>query len=1066
MKTFERMLVSEDADIQEIVQGILLAQARFAKAQHRPLERGTHAKGLCVRGTFEVFDPATTIADPVLRARLAHGLFSKPGKYPATIRFANAASTSLPDYKPDVRAVSFAVSVPSGGPGSGAIRHDFSMNNAPTFPINDAHTFATLMRVKQAGSVWKTIKALTTLSPGEWVGLIKTGILAKRQMRDSVRPYERMRFWSNVPFRHGPNEAIKYSATPGQSNPASDPPRSADMLRDDLVRHLETGEGRIEFDFAIQLLDADRMRHSGRQRDDIYWVENASVEWPEDQAPFHTVGRLVLGQGSPLSEEECREFYIDVTEHSTIDSHPLGSINRARWFAESASHRARLGVTEKGAAAGVAIVRPSAIPDARIGAPLPAPAIPRGTWIGSITLHTIAKAAGIMLIAGVVVSTAFAIGTMAYVEGHGGMLPVERVESVTYADNGFGAGLNAPRRQTFYYTPQGAGLKDIRYSWFVNLEMPWGRQRVSDLAVLSRYGFLVDAKTPRNPDGLPVGFTKHFDAAMSEELLDVTCAACHTGQVQVTKQNRTRALRIDGGQADHAFTDATFGNFMPTLIASMIATETNPIKFNRFARSVLGAGYPEGKWALRRELLKVIITFGGVAWNEKTRHLSPTAEGYGRLDALGRMGNTVFAENLGVPKNYAVGDAPVSYPSLWNIWKFDWVQYNASVSQPMARNIAEAMGVGAKYALVDQYGSPLPPAERFPSTARIESLDTIEHTLRTLKPPAWDTTILGPVSMALAEKGKALFNQHCVGCHGPHIADSATKALYAPGKKNEPMWLVATLCTNDIGTDPNAAHDFATREVDITRTGMTAAELRSVARNTEDKWNTRRSAYLNGEIRRLRPFGDADSVAKRVKFEKDLAGLGANTEQMLAQIDPAHLPLGQALSYLGTMIRQKAYEDGRYTDARKAELDGFGALDMPQGLDMYKARPLAGVWATPPFLHNGSVPTIYDLLSPPSERPKTFQVGSHEFDPVHLGLAPVTNFRTFDTKLSGNHNTGHEFGPGYDPKAHGNQARPGLIGPLLTEDEKMAIIEHLKVRDDDLNAPTKPIQFPVCRGGY
>ena len=51
----------------------------------------------------------------------------------------------------------------------------------------------------------------------------------------------------------------------------------------------------------------------------------------------------------------------------------------------------------------------------------------------------------------------------------------------------------------------------------------------------------------------------------------------------------------------------------------------------------------------------------------------------------------------------------------------------------------------------------------------------------------------------------------------------------------------------------------------------------------------------------------------------------------------------------------------------------------------YKVRPLNGVWATPPYLHNGSVPTVDALLGPPEERPKKFYLGNREYDPVNLG---------------------------------------------------------------------------------
>jgi hypothetical protein len=93
----------------------------------------------------------------------------------------------------------------------------------------------------------------------------------------------------------------------------------------------------------------------------------------------------------------------------------------------------------------------------------------------------------------------------------------------------------------------------------------------------------------------------------------------------------------------------------------------------------------------------------------------------------------------------------------------------------------------------------------------------------------------------------------------------------------------------------------------------------------------------------------------------------------------------------------------------------------------WKARRLHGVWATAPFLHNGSVPTLYDLLQPASQRPVRFGVGGREYDPVKLGLAAVPSPRQwFDTRAPGNHNGGHEFGTN------------------LTPPEKAALLEYLK----------------------
>src|SRR5438105_14821346 len=78
----ERNLAREQSDIKEITERVLLMQAKAAAQQRQPLRRGTHAKGVCARAQFEVFD-VTIGHDPKLAARLARGMFVKPSVYPA-----------------------------------------------------------------------------------------------------------------------------------------------------------------------------------------------------------------------------------------------------------------------------------------------------------------------------------------------------------------------------------------------------------------------------------------------------------------------------------------------------------------------------------------------------------------------------------------------------------------------------------------------------------------------------------------------------------------------------------------------------------------------------------------------------------------------------------------------------------------------------------------------------------------------------------------------------------------------------------------------------------------------
>ena len=85
----------------------------------------------------------------------------------------------------------------------------------------------------------------------------------------------------------------------------------------------------------------------------------------------------------------------------------------------------------------------------------------------------------------------------------------------------------------------------------------------------------------------------------------------------------------------------------------------------------------------------------------------------------------------------------------------------------------------------------------------------------------------------------------------------------------------------------------------------------------------------------------------------------------------------------------------------------------PKNLVAYKARPISGIWATAPYLHNGSVPNLYQLLLPPGERVVKFNVdSSYSFDAKTVGYVADKEGRVFrfDTQLPGNSNAGHDYG--------------------------------------------------------
>ena len=553
---------------------------------------------------------------------------------------------------------------------------------------------------------------------------------------------------------------------------------------------------------------------------------------------------------------------------------------------------------------------------------------------------------------------------------------------------------SAADRQTYYFTPQGTQVKGLRYDWFNALELPFSQKRFAAPEYLARFGFLVDPSqkaTPDNPGNLPVGFARHQNPGSQDQFLDITCAACHTGELRFNGQ----AVRIDGGSAQHVLPSSVptlrGGSFGQALVASLTSTYYNPWKFERFARNVLGQDYDTRHEQLRKDFKTSLDTFLKVAWNDTHRGLYPTEEGPGRTDAFGRIANASFGDAIS-PANYRVANAPVDYPQLWEMWTFDWVQWNGSAQQPMARNIGEALGVGATLNFFDSNGQPLKGENRYPSSVRVRDLHLIEETLQRLKPPAWPEALLGAVDKPLAAKGRALFAENCAGCHVPTVTHS----------DGRPVQQLKMLPVEVIGTDPGAANNIADHRFDLTALQWTPAEL----------------AQLDVQ---LHP---------------------APTEPL----DLSKLSVAKGLAYVTAFVENRAYRDAAISAAERPVMDGFGLPIGVRELRAYKARPLAGVWATAPFLHNGSVPSIYQLLSPQDERATSFYKGTFEYDPKHLGYRTeaFTNGFVFNTRITGNHNSGHEFRAG--------KRGDGVIGRLLQPEERWALLEYLKVLGGPLEA--------------
>lgn len=658
-------------------------------------------------------------------------------------------------------------------------------------------------------------------------------------------------------------------------------------------------------------------------------------------------------------------------------------------------------------------------------------------------------------------------------------------------------GWTREQRMLFYYHPQGSAqvmLARLRYAWLVNLELAGSRERFASPANMGRYGFLTDLRQQAdplyNPGNLPVGFTRYFDAKAGAELVDFTCSLCHTGELHY----RGTAVRVDGGQAMHAITDMKPGQFQAELMLAMLATYWNPWKFDRFARNVVEPRLTGGtardfdfeaaKRTLRAEFKASIDTLLANAWTDLKHGNYPVFEGYGRTDATQRIANTVFGRHIS-PRNYRPATAPVSYPHLWDIAKFGWVQWEGYASQPMARNINESLGVGARLELFDEFGAPLPLHLRYDTSIHPDRLHEIERTLAELQAPQWPEQLFGRIDVAEARAGRVLFDVHCRHCHGPHLdpyldpkfvdpatggrrpgvtfvlLDDGSCAASSPEYPQSGAALTAAQCLNlqnpqrIADVDGKAVYEVDADSLRVTGTrGTQAVEEWRVAPVPITDVGTDRNAALN--------FAGHRYDASRLGWTpEELASL-CIAPDVVAALDPASVSAVVGLNIMSTAITSRYFE--QFPPASREELFrymGYGIFDYPrtdpERLKSYKPRPLHGIWATPPFLHNGSVRTVYQMISPREERESWFWSGTREYDPVDLGYQnlPVPGAVKLDTRVTGNDNTGHEFRAGCQSN--------GVIGPFLEPGERRQILEYLKAMDyvDDPATRYEPL---LCGG--
>lgn len=560
-------------------------------------------------------------------------------------------------------------------------------------------------------------------------------------------------------------------------------------------------------------------------------------------------------------------------------------------------------------------------------------------------------------------------------------------DPVTYLDQG--RAWTDEKRQAFYSQDQGSQV--IPLSWMNALEFQ-GQPFMADK--LGRYGYLPNPEGA-NPD-MPVGFT--LASSQHGPMIGMSCSACHTRQIEVGG----KAYRADGGPAIVDF--QAFLTDLDVAVANVLDTES---AFKTFAANVLGSGADARSVAqLKKDLELWFLRFNTLV----QKSLPEPGWGPCRLDAVSMIFNRLTGLDIGpppthmIPDNMQVADAPVRYPFLWNAARQDFTQWpgfssNGNAILGLSRNLGEVYGVFAEFAPVKSNQHLLGVNYLGNNSANFHGLKELERLIWKIGPPQWPFE----VDQDQARVGYEIYHRKtadggCVECHGKK-----------PGKwrtlnplRQRKIWATPIL---DVGTDIHE-HEILVRTAKtgtLEGSGLPGQKLGEEATSFDILAN----AVIGSILQHINPFDKQGQSA----FGKDMnkletLGLNSETEQLLSAFTKP---------------------DGDKKEASPTSASGGS------GGFAYESRVMEGIWAAAPYLHNGSVPTLRELLKPASKRIKSFKIGPN-YDTDAVGLAvdqdkfDYTLVTTGCDKLnSGNSNCGHEF------------------GTTLPEEEKEALLEYLKV---------------------
>ncbi len=544
-------------------------------------------------------------------------------------------------------------------------------------------------------------------------------------------------------------------------------------------------------------------------------------------------------------------------------------------------------------------------------------------------------------------------------------------------------GLTPEQSTIWRYTPEGSDLAPVDILRAMK-DFETGRLYVD---ALDYYGFIPSPASAANPYGLPIGWTTHvpFYSPLKLDYVSINCAACHTARIGYQGQ----AMVIDGGS-----NMADIEALALSIQASAVKMLENPVEVLLFVHRLLHLEPPAGSegqgFGARvdsgvKELLRT--------YAEAVQNDTPEPE-----DVVAHALGEVFSKLLD-----DASDGPVA---------------------ELASGLLQVVEVAED------------------AHAKIEDLLTLVRDIKAL------------LKNRLQLAKRAL---------------TALEISQPPGPGRDDPWGIIRNVLFGSGTELDAPTSipalYDSRSFDWyhadgnTNSVMQRDIAQAVALGGFVDPETEQSSLLPRALWKLEEvmrtlespawpaqFGepDADKVARgKALFDQHclschqshdgqlmpLAEIGTDPNRAESFLRPQDgLPFHQALAQEVETLENTVYQQAKISEEEIKQHE-YNGPPVWRGTGEYQSRLLSGIWSTAPYLHNGSVPTLYDLLLPVDQRPATFQLGSREYDPVKVGYvtekAEDSRF-TYDITTHGGANTGHEYGVDLD------------------DEERWALVEYLK----------------------